>query len=303
MRSVTYYFPKMGRNKTLIIHPFGDVHMGSIGCNDKLIHEFVDLIKSSDNRYFVLMGDLIEAINISDKRFDERQVAPRYHSVYSNLASEQADDMIKLLKPIRHRCLGAIWGNHEETIRLRYHNDIHGYICNQLRIPNLTADCFIILHFNRCNNSCYQTVTVFLAHKVSGGTTIGAAANATERMARGFHADIYLSGHHHKSFALSDNMAIVRRVDGKSHKSAKDKGGRLMMVGGDIDYRKRLYAGTGSFFGVYPCTYSDNEIKTTYGERSLFQPNSLGTIEIQVIPFHTIGKRGGDTEAIYTVTV
>ena len=301
MRSLTYYF-RRGRNQSLIIHPFGDVHKGSIGCNDKLVHEFVSLIKHDKNRYFVLMGDIIEAINISDKRFDERQVAPQYHHVYSNLAGEQADDMIKILKPIQDKCLGAIWGNHEETIRLRYHNDIHGYICNQLRIPNLTADCFLNLHFQRNTAGCHRVVTIFLAHKVNSGTTIGAAANATERMARGFQADIYLSGHHHKQFAIADNMCLVRK-NNTTPKILKDKGGKLLMSTGDITYRKRLYAGTGSFFGTYPCTYNDNEIKTTYGERSLFSPNSLGTIEIQIIPFHSRGNGNKDTEAIYTITV
>jgi UDP-2,3-diacylglucosamine pyrophosphatase LpxH len=303
MRSVTYYFQK-GRNQPLIIHPFGDVHMGSIGCNAKLIHEFVDLIRSDKNRYFVLMGDLIEAINISDTRFDERQVSPRYHSIYSNLAGEQADDIIKLLKPIQNKCLGAIWGNHEETIRLHYHNDIHGYICNQLRVPNLTADCFLNLHFHRnpISKGNHRVITIFLAHKVNSGMTIGAATNATERMARGFQADIYLSGHHHKQFALSDNMCLVRR-DSHTPQIKKDKGGRLLMRTGDITYRKRLYAGTGSFFGTYPCTYNDRDIKTTYGERSLFSPNSLGTIEIQIVPFHRLSYKPDTTEAIYTVTV
>jgi len=43
----------------------------------------------------------------------------------SDIAKAQRDKFLTYIKPIAHKCLGLIQGNHEEFIKSRYERDVY----------------------------------------------------------------------------------------------------------------------------------------------------------------------------------
>ena len=105
------------------IFPLGDIHAGSIHCNEKMIKEEVSLIKRTPMSFWIGMGDYIDAINYTDPRFDPKTVAKKYliEGDIDKMIQMQINDIVDLLHPIKHKCIGLLRGNHEETIRKYYH--------------------------------------------------------------------------------------------------------------------------------------------------------------------------------------
>jgi len=90
----------------------GDFHVGATAFNEKAFYEFVKQMEveaKKHHTYLILMGDLFDAINITDKRF---QMAEHKYSM------DDAQTFIKtafepLLKTKRFHFVGALVGNHE----------------------------------------------------------------------------------------------------------------------------------------------------------------------------------------------
>jgi len=90
----------------------GDFHVGATAFNEGAFHEFVKQMEVEAKKhptYLILMGDLFDAINITDKRF---QMAEHKYSM------DDAQTFIKtafepLIKTRRFHFVGALIGNHE----------------------------------------------------------------------------------------------------------------------------------------------------------------------------------------------
>lgn len=291
MISIDYYFTAH-KGETFTFIPVGDIHWGAVGCHETRLKEYVKWIKSDPNKYWFGMGDLIEAINISDKRFDERQVMPRYKDIYSNLIGEQSNDLCDVLSPIKDKALGGVYGNHEEKVRKVYHYDYHQHICEKLGMINLSGSAFLNLHFQRKNSSERKSVTLFIAHGNSAGDMPGGVANGLHRLLGKFSFEIGLFGHCHKKILMDEQLiAPLSATQRKIMKSGRMS--RIPLKLGDIKYVKRLLGATGSFFQAYPSSGTTPRTQvTTYGENKVFSPASLGCIQIHITPFKYAGQRG-----------
>ena len=68
MRVIRREFYNVSRSDIYHITPLGDVHLGSVACDEALLQATVDRIASDPMGYWIGMGDACEFINVSDKR-------------------------------------------------------------------------------------------------------------------------------------------------------------------------------------------------------------------------------------------
>ena len=84
----------------------GDAHAGHHNFDKKKFIESIEWVKQADNRYVVLMGDLIECLT--------KTHSPSAATPAKDPNDAQVRMMINWIKPIADRVLISIGGNHEE---------------------------------------------------------------------------------------------------------------------------------------------------------------------------------------------
>lgn len=308
--SIRFQF-RSGKGEAFRIVPIGDLHVGSVGFKKNRLLGWIDYIRQTPNCYWLGIGDLIEGINPSDKRWDIYQIHKNYHSS-SSIVTEQCADVVSILKPIVHKCLGFIPGNHEEKVRTQYHIDAHNQICAMLGgvplakkqdeterfIPNYlnhSLSAFVELSFVRHTDR--RHVVIYYIHGYGTGTTEGGITNRLKRISSGMNADIYLMGHCHKKLAFDTH--IIYPLSGKNLVNRVITGGKegKLLKGelGEIGYKKRLFMSTGTMMEGYPS--SDwVEKQHTYAEKMGLPPSSLGFTPIDIIPFKYVSKQKYKTD-------
>ena len=111
----------------------------------------MEWIADKENTFWIGMGDYIEAINYTDKRFDPSTVENKYLKNLDNVVEMQMHEFEKIMQPIIHKCIGLHTGNHEETIRLRYHVDVVKTLCKEWDVPYLAYSAFTRMKFLKNN--------------------------------------------------------------------------------------------------------------------------------------------------------
>ena len=99
------------------LYALGDIHCGTIHCVEDKIQAKVAEIDKEKNAYWIGVGDYGEFITPGDKRFDPSQKAIADWVKTDDIAKSQEEWIIKLFDPIRKKCIGLLYGNHEDAIR------------------------------------------------------------------------------------------------------------------------------------------------------------------------------------------
>ncbi len=154
--------PYKNANSTFKLYALGDIHAGTIHCVEDDVKRKVNEIAHSPNTFWIGMGDYCEWITPKDKRFD-----PNLNSIAEwvepdNVAHCQTEWLKTLFTPIKKKCLGLIYGNHENSIRIYNHDNVIKNLCDNLEVDNLGLSCFLRLFFRRENsNECHLVKGVF----------------------------------------------------------------------------------------------------------------------------------------------
>jgi len=242
--------------------PIGDIHLGNIGCDKHRLKKLVEWISAKDNCYWIGMGDYIDAINISDKRFDAETVDPKYDiKDLGSIVTHQRNDIMKILLPIKDKCIGLHRGNHEEKIRKRYHTDIVYEMCESWKIPELRDAAITRLRFIMPNGHS-NTFDLLSFHGNIGGRRGGNKVNRIEDILGYFDVDICLMAHAHKKVTTTLTKAYMSRKEPYSLMTKKCIGGV-----------------TGSFLGGYQTS------QQSYIETGMYPPSDLGTLKVTIRPF------------------
>lgn len=196
-----------GRGDVFEIYPIGDCHIGARSCAEKPLRALVKEIKDNPNAFWIGGGDIYDAIKPQDsKRFD-MDIMPDWmlegdalntREKLNDILKQQYERGVEILEPIKSKCLGAIEGNHEYTIRKYYNQDLHRAFCNRMGIPHLSDEAGIRLKFNRVSGGSSSVVMLYIRHGYGGGRTAGAEPNKLFRMLaewEGF--EICFTGHTH----------------------------------------------------------------------------------------------------------
>ena len=273
MELVHYETEVDGRAERIILRPIGDTHEGVKNCDEDKLKEDIEFIRSHSNCRWLGMGDYCDFINYTDKRFDSRDLHTRHERHLDNLHYEQLNYMSKLLKPIAGKCIGLLEGNHEETIRKKYHCDPVGIMAYNLKTKSLTDTTMIKWNFVRRSSGGHRackTLTIFARHGSESCRTDGAALNALFAKAKDFEADIYLMGHVH------------RKVHGESCFLAFGGSEKLPR----LVNKKKLFVVTGTYYKTYQNGTSN------YAQKKGYSPTPTGSPIIYIDPYVQVRIEG-----------
>ena len=273
------------RSDTFKLVYFSDIHWLAKACAEKEVLRTRDEILNDPFTFWIGGGDYGEFIGFGDaKRFDPDAVSDRVTvAMLGKLGKETYTQIRDLFKPIAHKCLGLIVGNHEKQyMRRLQQEDLHGWLCTELGVADLGYSCFMDLVFNRMPSSALgdgrpvlmahapsrkkshsdhsQTFRVWCHHGAGAAQTKGGKINRLVTFMRNFDADIFFMGHVH------DQM-----------------GARLQVLTANADClkignREKIGVVSGSFLKTYARGV------TTYGEQKGYEPTTLGAAHVMIRP-------------------
>ena len=246
------------------IIPIGDIHIGNIGCDLKKLQQLVNWIKERDNVRWIGMGDFFDCINYTDKRFDPQTIAPEFRNFLDNLVPRQVEALVKILEPIKDKCIGLHEGNHERKIRLRYQYNPIYEVWKSFNIPTIpilkdAAITRLRFEYGRKGKAHINIYDIFSVHGNVGGRKGGAKINRLEDMCAHFVADIYLMAHSHIKLTEAKTQLYV------------DKGLNL-------NKKTKILAVTGCFLNGY------TKGSGGYCEQWMLAPTKTGVIKISIKP-------------------
>lgn len=264
MQVIEHITPCSGRSDSFDLMPIGDVHLGPKNCDIDKLQETIEYIRVRPQARWIGMGDYSDFINYTDKRFDPKDIDKSFWGCMDDLHMAQAREIIRLFKPIKSKCLGMLTGNHEEKIRLYYHNDVHNYICCELGVPDLRYNAIIKWVFQRKSGGSRSSrkVVIWAHHGFSCANSDGGAINTLINKSKDFEADIYLMGHCHRKVISNRHKLIL----------SDSNPPRILE-------KKQVFGVTGTFYNTYA------QDCMSYAEKKAYSPTPTGVIKILVQPF------------------
>ena len=248
------FYPHSGFIK---IYGVGDIHAGSIHTAENRIKSKIDAIRQERNAYILGMGDFCDCIIKDDPRFDMNGLASWVQR--DNIVESQRRWVVELFKPVRHKILCLLSGNHEEQIHLRYQIDIMGDVCKGLEVPWGGYSSFVGLICKRSGSPESHRYTIHAFHGAGAAVTEGARLMRLKRLIDSIEADIYFMGHLHTMTSYLPEKLILRNHKIKSiHKIAVTTGSWLT-------------------------SYTQNS-PTSYSEMKGYPPSQLGSPCIKIYP-------------------
>ena len=262
---------------------FSDIHWLAKACAESSVRKQIAEILEDPYTFWIGGGDYGEFIGFGDtKRFDPDAVADHVKvSDLGQLGRMTYEQIAGLFRPIKHKCLGLIVGNHEKQyMRRMQQEDLHGWLCIELGVPNLGYSCFMDVVFCRCTDwdlpvltgkrpprrgehrhASTETFRVFCHHGKGAAQTKGGKVNALVSFMRSFEADIYFMGHVH------DQMG-VRLTPLTANRDCTE-----------LTNKTKLGVISGSFLKAYPQGH------TTYAEVKGYEPTTLGAAWVKIRPY------------------
>jgi len=259
MNTITHDM-NISKKEPVVIIPISDTHIGHVGCEVGKIKKLVAWIKNKPNCAVVLLGDIIDAISLKDPRFEMGSIHPDFVGEVDNLHWAEMRAAHKLFKPIKDKIIGGLSGNHEGAIKKHYSIDAHSIMSEQIGFQKLTDPGFVRLrlHVTKTTTLAFD---MWCTHglKIGGGRKLGAKVNNLQDTAADFNADLYMGGHSHTLFEVSDERVGLNRA-------------------GKMVSQRQHYVNTGCFQQTYPL----NTDVETWGSKKAFKPARIGTARINI---------------------
>lgn len=187
--------------KPHITYYLGDVHEGAANHTAKQFKQAVEIIKA-DVDAWIGLGDYVDAINHNDPRFNPQEIAETYKiKDLEDLPRIQSNRFIENIMPIADKCIGLIYGNHEDSYRRHNTFDVVSYMCNQLNLDNLRHKSWISFNFKRGKSQSTPIKAVACHGSGGGGMREGYPINKAYDVFRWDMADIHIMGHLHQMVA------------------------------------------------------------------------------------------------------
>ena len=169
-----------------------DLHIGDPNCNYDVIRKLIESIRTKENRYCVLVGDLMNTA-IANGKSDSYAETMR--------PSEQLTKCYELLNPIRDKILSICPGNHEERITKSVGADMTQLLDRELGLEHLYSDTtsLVFLTFGNDIYHCRPLIYSLYIHHGhgGGGRKVGSKMNPLQDLASIIDADVFIVGHTH----------------------------------------------------------------------------------------------------------
>lgn len=255
------------RSDRIRLYLFGDTHLGTIHCAEKEVAAQIKEIQDDPLALWVGMGDYAECITPKDKRWEPSQKTIPDWLKQDNIAECLRKRVVSSFEPIKDKCVGLLYGNHEDSFRHYNHDNIHQNVCDDLELPNLGYSCFVHFIFRRKNSAEAHMIKGHFTHGTGGARTEAGKVNYLVRTMSAFDANIYGYAHTH-------GMQIYSPEILGTSESLK------------IKAKGKIGALTGCWFR----TYTQGAI-ASYGEVKVYHPTRIGC------PVFIISPDKGEIEA------
>jgi len=183
-------------------------------------------------------------------------------------------DLIEMFRPIREKCIGLLVGNHEESQRIKFSNDVHKAMCIGLGVKDLGYNSLIRWSFvekrpggevrkrPKYPSANAPVLKMLASHGTIASRKDGAKINRMADEAAQFDVDIALFGHGHSKL-------VAERVQLDIPSS-----GAIRLI-----ERKKIVVMTG--------TYRRNHTIGTrdYAEKAGYPPVPIGSPKVKINPF------------------
>jgi hypothetical protein len=244
------------------IYPLYDVHIGAMACDEKLLERRVQEILDNPLAFWIGGGDYCDFIPRHDRRYRASGVA-KWARGHDDIVRAQLRQFVEIVKPIRHKCLLLIKGNHEDSIAAHYERDIYAEIVENVATevpqeqysgniaPGVTG--YMVINFKPREGGKAWRFTAWCHHGYGGGRYAGAKVLNLERELALRDANVVLVGHTH-----------ARAVWSGATTSAKG-------------YSQPKGAVCGSFFRSYGSF-------ETYASRKGYPPGPIDTVPLFIVP-------------------
>jgi hypothetical protein len=249
---------KYRRSDKFSIYTLGDIHLGTIHCAEHQLKNKINEIKKDPMAYWVGMGDYGDYITPKDKRWSSGDIAPWVKQ--DDIGESVRERLRELFEPIKDKCIGLLYGNHEVSYSKQNDGKVHEHICKDLKLDNLGYSCFIHFIFKRIGSTESHLIKGFFTHGNGGARTPGAKLNYLRDVMSSFDANIYGYAHVHDIKVHSPD--VLKSTDSLEI-SAKSKIGAL----------------TGCWFR----TYTQGKV-ASYGEVKVYPPSRIGCPKFIICP-------------------
>lgn len=170
--------------RSIKVYAIGDVHIGAAECDLDGFERFLKQIEREPDSYIVLVGDIINngvrSASCPTNIYDETMPP-----------SAQIDKAVELLRPVAHKILGFVGGNHELRTTKAVDIDPAHTIAALLGIPHLYRKNMAFVRIVLGEHGMRDHYALLLVHGKSE-----AARRRFEYTAEG--VDAIVSGHVHK---------------------------------------------------------------------------------------------------------
>jgi len=192
----------------------GDVHVGSRSCHEDKARELAQIIAGDTFGLAVGLGDYIESIAFTDRRFDPSELAqPISPEHLSNPFYQQALRFAKIFEATRGKWLCLVAGNHEERAAHYFHFDPLPIIAERLgAVYHGDSDCggwARVRMLDAPGGNMRNSIDLFLTHGSGGGELRGGDALRLQRMLLRKQADIVAMGHGHKATLFPESSELI----------------------------------------------------------------------------------------------
>jgi hypothetical protein len=271
------YIYHNSRSDVFTIWNLSDLHLLNKACAVDDVKRDIEIIKNDPFSFWVGGGDYAEFIGHDDKRFDPDAVSEDVKVKDLGRLGKYEMEMVRgLFSPIKHKCLGLLFGNHEYKFEIEKKQlDLHGWLCTELSVDNLGYSAMFDLIFvnlkikipmlsNKApaydKQRGVEAFRFFVHHGAGFASTPGGKLNKLIQAMNSFDAEIFMLGHVHDQ-----------------------TGRRQVTIGADEHCTKsKAKVKLGVISGSYLKTYSDGV--TTYGEQRMYLPTTLGAAKISIRP-------------------
>ena len=255
------------RSDEIRLYWTADWHISNSACAMKQLKRDLKLIEDDPCGLWLGGGDYSDCIGVADRRFDPEVFSPDV-SVHElgRLGHALGERVRDLMGPIAPKCLGLLYGNHEDKYMQSHEaQQLHGWLCQELGVMDLTYSTIFDIGFRRNPRSAHVrlvqkarsgdswTVRVMAHHGAGAAQTPGGKLNKLRRAMDFFpHADLVLLAHVHEQKVEPSTV-----LDG-NHDCTEI-----------VEHRR-----TGAIAGTYLRTYAEGV--ATYGEKKLYRPVPIG---------------------------
>jgi predicted phosphodiesterase len=220
MTAIKVDLPESLREVEII--PVADYHWADPNCDHKKIMEDLEYIKEHDNVYCILNGDLMDCAIASS-------IGDTYGASLNPM--EELKACVALFKPIAHKVLCVVPGNHERRHYKTNGIDLTYLMCKQLGIEDRYSPttALVFLRLGKQDGHSHGrkvAYTIYVSHGNGGGRKEGGKIQRLVDLATIVDADIYVCGHTHLPALLKTSFA------------------RPSMMNSTIAYGTRLFVNT-----------------------------------------------------------